>query len=81
MKNQDFKKYQDYTHIIKVLTWLKNPVPITIHERISLMCFLFQSMSTALKTANFSLEQCSISGRITKLRAAGQVQARLGTFR
>ena len=32
-----------------------------------------QPMSTALKTANFILEQCFISGRITKLREAGQV--------
>ena len=29
-------------------------------------------MSTALKTANFILEQCFISGRITKLREAGR---------
>ena len=40
--------------------------------------FCLQPMSTALKTANFILEQCFISGRITKLRDAGQVQARSG---
>ena len=32
-----------------------------------------QPMCTTLKTANFILEQCFISGRITKLREAGQV--------
>ena len=37
-----------------------------------------QPMCTTLKTANFILEQCFISGRITKLREAGQVQARSG---
>ena len=31
-------------------------------------------MRKALKTANFILEQCFISGRITKLREAGQVR-------
>ena len=40
--------------------------------------FLKQPMCTTLKTANFILEQCFISGRITKLREAGQVQARSG---
>ena len=37
-----------------------------------------QPMCTTLKTANFILEQCFISSRITKLREAGQVQARSG---
>ena len=40
---------------------------------------IYQPMSTALKTANFILEQCFISGRITKLREAGQVQACSGS--
>ena len=38
----------------------------------------YQPMSTAFKTTNFVLVQCSISGQVTKLRATGQVQACLG---